>query len=169
MDIRQVSDDLCANIQRSLELVNALSEISKDKETFVKNGDIEGLRAVTEKEEDMLAELGRVEKDRKRKADDLSQAIGLFNNDAPLKDIIDNIPDQKIRDRLAGLRISLLDAITGLAARNEMLSELIGMRMQYTDYMLNLLYTPQKKNHGYDVMGGRKDEAGRFNMIDINI
>lgn len=163
------SEDLCVNIEKAASLVNQLTEISLEKEAFLTAGDIEGLRRSTEAEEEIIAALSRLEKDRKICADALSQAIGLFNRDIKLTDIIENIADSAIKARLTDLRSSFLDAADKLAAQNDKLGQLLQMQIGFTDYMINLLYVPKKRNHTYDPQGSRRDEPDGRSLMDLHI
>lgn len=167
--VQHTSDELCAAMQKALDLINELVDISKAKERYLTAGDIESLRTATEKEEDIMVALGRVEKDRILKADALSQAIGLFNTNLTLKDIIGQIPDNTVQERLSGLRKGLLESADRLSASHELLTELLGLQMSYTDYMLNMIYTPKSKNLTYDIQGSRNDDSGSLSRFDLHI
>lgn len=166
---RIASEDLCANMSASLGLIGALTDISKEKEAFLTAGDVEGLRSATEKEEEIIASLNRTEKDRKIYADALSQAIGLFNKDITLKDIIENISDSTMRERLADLRNKLIDASSHLSQINDKLAQLLQLQIGLTDYMINLLYIPKSKNNSYDLQGARRDDTNNRSLLDLHI
>ncbi len=167
--VQIASEDLCANISTALGLIGALTEISDKKEAFLTAGDIEGLRDASEKEEEIIAALNRTEKDRKIVADALSQAIGLFNKDIKLKDIIENITDSKMRERLTDLRTKLIDAADHLSVMNDKLGQLLQMQIGFTDYMINLIYIPKTKSHSYDIQGSRRDETNDLSLLDLHI
>lgn len=167
--VQIASEELCANISKALNLILELTAISHEKETFLTGGDIEGLRSVTEKEEEIVATLNRTEKDRKKCADALSQAIGLFNRDITLQDIIENISDKAMKARMTDLRDKLLRAADDLSRLNDKLAQLLQMQIGFTDYMINLLYVPKRRNHAYDIQGSRKDESSDLSLLDLHI
>ena len=167
--VQIASEELCANITKALDLIGELTEIAKEKEAHLEAGDIEGLRSATEKEEEIVAALNKTEKDRKNCADALSQAIGLFEGEITLKDIIEMLSESTMRERLSELRNRLLDAAVNLSHLNDRLGQKLQLRIGFTDYMINLLYVPRKRNHSYGVQGGRKDEAGNMNLLDLHI
>ncbi len=167
--VQVASEDLCANIAKALDYIGELTEMSKEKEAFLTAGDIEGLKSATEKEEEIIAALNRTEKDRKICADALSQAIGLFNSDITLKDIIEKLDDGAVKERLTDLRIRLLGAADNLSRLNDGLGQLLQLQIGFTDYMINLLYIPKKRNHSYDIQGVRQDETTDLSLLDLHI
>jgi flagellar biosynthesis/type III secretory pathway chaperone len=167
--VQIASEELCANIGKALGLIGELTEISKEKEALLTAGDIEGLRSAAEKEEEIITALNRTEKDRKNFADALSQAIGVSNNEVTLSEIIERITDRSIKERLSDLRHKLLDAAENLSQLNDKLGQLLQLQIGFTDYMINLLYVPKKRNHSYDVQGSKKDEANDLSLFDLHI
>lgn len=163
------TEELFVIMLKSLELLRGLTELSKEKETFLTVGDIESLRAATEKEEELIAAMALTEKNRKVKADALSQAIGLFDKDVKFRDIIENIGDPLLQKRLTEIQNKLTESVNTLSMQNEKLNELLQMQVNYTDYMLHLLYTPKSRNHTYNVQGARKDDAADLSMLDLHI
>jgi flagellar biosynthesis/type III secretory pathway chaperone len=163
------SEELCAHITKALGLLGELTAISEEKEAFLTAGDIEGLRNVTEKEEEIIAALNRTEKDRKICADALSQAIGLFHNDATLQDIIAGLPDSAMKERLTDLKEKLVGAADNLSRLNAKLAQLLQVQIGFTDYMINLMYVPKRKNHSYDIQGARQDETSDLSLLDLHI
>ena len=166
--VQIASEELCANITKALELIGELTEISKEKEAYLEAGDIGGLRSATEKEEEIVAALNKTEKDRKKCADALSQAIGLFENGTTLKDIVEKLSESAMKERLSELRNKLLDAAENLSRLNDRLGQKLQLRIDFTDYMINLLYVPRKRNHSYNGQE-QKDETGGLNLLDLHI
>ena len=166
---RIASEDLCANISAALDFIGALTDLSNEKEAYLTAGDIEGLRSATEKEEEIIAALSKTEKDRKICADALSQAIGLFNRDATLKDIIEHITDSIMKEHLSDLRNQLISAADNLSQLNDKLGQLLQLQIGFTDYMINLLYIPKSKNNSYNIQGARKDETSDRSLLDLHI
>jgi flagellar biosynthesis/type III secretory pathway chaperone len=167
--LRTASDELCLRLSMSLELVCALMALAREKETYLTTGDIENLRTATEKEEELVADLGKLEKDRELYAGALSNAIGFFGKGQSLAELIDGIPDSEMRRRLTTLRSQLKDAITTLTSQNEKLRQLLALQIGYTEYMLNLIYIPKSKNNTYDVQGSRTDNASQLSLFDLHV
>ena len=167
--VRTASDALCLSLSASLELVGELTAISLEKETYLTSGDVEGLRAATEREEELLADLGKLEKDREIYAGALSDAIGFFGSGQNLSELIEGIRDAELKERLAGLGGRLKDAVGALTAQNEKLRQLLSLQIGYTEYMLNMICTPKNNNSTYDVQGSRTDTSNRESLFDLHV
>ena len=163
------SDELCRNLTMSLELVGTLTEISREKEKHLSSGDIESLRAATDKEEELIADLGKLEKDRELYAGALSDAIGFFGNGLSLAELIEGIREAEFRNRLTDLRGRIKDAVNALIAQNDKVRQLIVFQLDLTEYMLNLIYSPKSINQTYGVQGSRMDEEGRTSLFDLHV
>lgn len=167
--VQVASEELCAHITKALGHIGELTAIAGEKEALLTAGDIEGLRSATEKEEEIIAALNQTEKDRKISADALSQALGLFNSDITLKDIIGKLTDGIMKERLSNLRSGLIGAADNLSRLNDNLGQLLQLQIGFADYMINLLYVPKKRNHSYDIQGSRKEEANDLSLLDLHI
>ena len=163
------SGDLCEKLSMSLGLVSALTVLSMEKETHLNTGDIEQLRAATEKEEELVADLGKLEKDREICAGALAKAIGVFDKSCNLSGLIEGITDAAIRQRLNDLKIGLNEAVNALTYQNDKVRQLLAQQIDYTHYMLNLIYVPKSKNHTYDLMGSRMDNVGEKSYLDFHV
>lgn len=168
-DVALASEELLAVMHKSLGLLRELVELSKEKEAYLTSSDIEGLRSATEKEEEIIAALALTENDRMFKADALSQAIGFFDKDVKLKDIIDHVGDPLLRERLTEIRNELTESVNVLSAQNEKLKQLLMLQIDVTDYMLRLLYTSKSRNQSYDVQGSRKEVSNELSMLDLHV
>lgn len=167
--VKLASDDLCANMTTALNLINELTELSKLKETHLIAGDIEELRSLTEKEEELIAALGINETSRKLCAETLSKSVGLFGEDVSLGDIVEKIDVEATRALILNLRDTLISSMKTLFVRNEKLGELLQLQIGYTDYMLNFLYIPKSKNNAYDLQGNRKNENNNLSLLDFHV
>jgi flagellar biosynthesis/type III secretory pathway chaperone len=166
---RLLTDELCLNLTRTLELLSTLSSVSVDKEAYLTSGDVEKLRAATEKEEELLADLGKLEKDRDNCAGALSKVIGIFDKNAPLSSLIERLTDPEIKKKLTGLRKSLNEAVIKLTERNGKLSQLLSLQISYTEYMLNLIYIPKTKGRSYGIQGARQDVSNDLSLFDVHV
>ena len=167
--VRAASDELCLKLAGALELIGTLTALSREKETYLTTGDIENLRAATEKEEELIADLGKLERDRDICTGALSRAIGVFDKSPALSELADRIADPAVRRRLMTLKDALNKAVSALTAQNEKLGELLALQIDYTSYMLNLFYMPKSKGQTYDIQGSRNDGNGSLSFLDLHV
>jgi flagellar biosynthesis/type III secretory pathway chaperone len=162
-------NDLSRSMEKALELLGLLTELSGRKSGCLTAGDIEGLRSAMENEEEIIAALNDTEKDRMIKADALSQAIGLFTKNAPLKALVEALPDRAAGEKLRQLGERLGAAMAALSDKNGKLKELLQLQINCNDYMLNMLVIPKHKGNAYDVRGSRRDDAAGRGFLDVHI
>ncbi|MEL4106748.1 flagellar protein FlgN [Oscillospiraceae bacterium WX1] len=168
-ELSQIAETLLDGMAGSYDLLCQLQEIAAEKETCLTTGDIEGLRRVTEQEEELLQVLNHEEKERAKNAEALSQAVGVFDKNTRLKEIVEKIEDTALRSRLDKARERLVEAISVLTSRNDRLEALLQQQIGYTDFMLNLLIRPQKTTHTYDGQGSRQEESGSLGLLDFHV
>jgi len=166
--VKHASEALCLNLAGILDTINTLAALSAEKEAYVISGDIENLRAATEKEEELLADLGKLEKDRENIAGALSKAIGIFSKSVTLSSLIERIEDPGVQEKLSGLKDRLGEAVGALNAKNDRLKELLRLQMGYTEYMLNMIVVPRSKGRTYDPQGASQD-AVNISLLDVRV
>ncbi len=156
-------------MDKQLELLGLLSEISDRKAACLTASDIEGLRDAMEKEEELIVALNEAENERIAKADALSQAIGLFSKNVRLKELIAAITDTDAAQMLGRRGERLNAAVAELAEKNNRLSELLQLQIDRNDYMLNMLFAPKSKNNAYNVRGTRRDNHDNRGFLDVHV
>ncbi len=166
--VRIATAELCLNMSKTLDLLSALTEISKEKETFLAADNIEQLRAATDREEEFIAELGQAERDRDICTGALSKAIGFMGKDVKLGELIAGIKDIEIRRQLTSQRSVLTAAMNTLTAQNEKLNQLLALQINYTEYMINIMYVPKSRSNSYDIQGSRRDMTNQMSLYDLH-
>ena len=167
--VRLASEELSTKLAASLEFVRALLSLSREKEAGLQAGDIERLRAATDKEEELITDLKRLDRDREICAGALAKAIGFFGSGHSLSELIAGIGDNPAGGRLDELKNELNEAMATLSSQNEKLRQLLALQIGYTQYMLNLIYIPRSRNNTYGNQGGRMDDASRLSLFDLHV
>jgi flagellar biosynthesis/type III secretory pathway chaperone len=167
--VKNASEELLLNMTGVLELIEELLNLSKQKASLLTAGDAEGLNTAVIKEEDIILSLHELENDRKTKADALAKTVGIFDKNITLKEIVSKIEDEHDRKGLSEVREKLQEAISRLSEQNAKLKELLEIQIGLTDYTLNMLYIPKRRNHSYDKTGGRSEDTGELSLMDIRI
>jgi flagellar biosynthesis/type III secretory pathway chaperone len=167
--VESASEDLCLSMEKALELIGRLTETADNKAGCLTAGDIEGLRVAMEDEEELIAALDQIEKDRMIKADALSQAIGLFSQNIRLSELEKAIPDRLLGERLHQLGERLTSAVTVLTEKNGTLKELLQLQIGCNEYLINMLVAPKEKNNAYNFNGSRKENQTDRGFLDVHI
>ncbi len=163
------ADDLLSTLLKTKALLASLSGLAEEKAAALQAEDIAGLNGLLEKEEDVILALGENEAERQAKARALAQAAGLSGEKPSLGQIIEAMAEPGCREGLAEARIGLTEETARLIRWNTRVKELLQTKINYTDYMINLLYTPADNGFSYDMQGNKEEENGESALLDFRI
>ena len=166
--VNQASESLLRSLTDELDLVCVMQKLAGDKEACLVSGDVNRLNHLLEQEEELVSALNNQEDKRKAGADSLASALGISGQNLTLKAMISLIADPGIQRKLSVARQRLNDAIEQLGVINARLKELLKVKLDYTDMMINLIFTPKKKNNTYNNFGGRTDETDSLYLLDYH-
>ena len=165
-DVVKASDDLMDTLHRAQILTHKLLEFSKAKEAALKSDDVGGLNELLVGEEDLVAAVHENEKEREFRSDALAAAVGVKKENTRLREIINLVAYPSCRTKLEQARNELMEELARLTQQNAKVKEILQYKVNYTDFMLNLLYVPQKKVFSYNVQGDKEDGFGSQNLLD---
>lgn len=165
-DVVKASDDLMDTLHRAQILTHKLLEFSKAKEAALKSDDVGGLNELLVGEEDLIAAVHENDKERESRSDALAEAVGVKKENARLKDIVELVAVPSCREKLEIARSELDEDLSRLMQQNARVKGILQYKINYADFMLNLLYVPQKKVFSYNVQGDKEDGFGSQNLLD---
>lgn len=164
-DVRKASDELLGTLRRANELLEKLLEFSVNKEAVLKSDDIGALNELLVKEEDILAAFKENEDERKRIAQTLA-AAGAPGMPMKLRDIAASAVNPPDREKIEGLRTALTEKLGQLMHQNDKVGELLQYKVNYTNFMINVLCVPESNLLSYNGQGGRENKTGGLNLFD---
>lgn len=168
-DVLGTADDLLSTLLETKALLESLSVFAEEKAAALQAEDIAGLDGLLEKEEDVLLALGENEAERQAKALALARAADLAGADPSLEQIIEAVAEPERRAGLARARIGLTEETARLIRWNTRVRELLQTKINYTDYMINLLYTPADNGLSYDMQGNKEEESAESALLDFRV
>jgi len=161
---------LTAALSASLAKIDQLVELVKKKEEMIRADNIEGLKEVLEQEEEMMSSVREMDLLREQKSKELARALDLKDEDAPLGDLIAALGDTPQAANLSRLRDSLRGSLAVLDNCNTRVRQLLELKKEYTDYMLNLLRSPERRSGTYSQTGQPEDDGdGGRRLVDIHV
>jgi flagellar biosynthesis/type III secretory pathway chaperone len=166
--IVNTSQAMLLTMSQVLGLLRTLMESANQKEALISADDVEGLEEFLVEEAETACTLKQKEKELKYRAEDLRHAAGITNKAAQLKEICGLVSDIACRDRLTAARDELAEAVEQLNRQNAKLKELLKYRIGYTDFMLNLLHSPQSGLRSYNVQGIKDEGFGSYSLLDYH-
>ncbi|MEW5767372.1 MAG: flagellar protein FlgN [bacterium] len=149
-------DKLEGIIKLEKELYQDLFDLSLSKQQAILNRDIHKLSQMVKKEEELVAEMGKVEKDRLDILASLAKLWRLSTGKLTLKKIIELAPSSHT-ERLKRMGDSLLSTIMELAALNKVNERLIEDSLALTRLLLKTIVEGNAVVYGHQ---GEKKERG---------
>lgn len=168
-NILKATDDLVVVLNRTGELIELLLESSNQKEEFLKSDEVVELNDLLSIEEDFVSALSQNEQDRIMSSEALAAALEIANKDASLKDLCEALNDPSCKSKLGTAREELAEKTQRLMQQNAKVRELLQLKLNFTNYMINLLYIPQSNMVSYNVQGDKEDEGGKMNLMDVRV
>ena len=126
-------------LQNQSALYAELLEAAYQKKSFVINNDIDAIRRVTARENNLIGKLQRIEKQRQALASDIAGRLNIPLDGLTLAALTERINDESARERLTSLRIRLRGYLNELKTLNEQNRALINQNLEYIDFTMNLL------------------------------
>lgn len=145
--------DLGNILQKELEVLRKLKELSYEKTDMIINSKIEELEETTKEEEALVNELGLLESEREKLLDTWGVAT-----DTSISHIIDKIPEDN--KELISIKDRMTEEAEELNTRNRLNNDLIRENLEWIDFNMNLI-TNVHSQPGY----GRKPNEGSGNII----
>jgi flagellar biosynthesis/type III secretory pathway chaperone len=163
----EASRALLQVMEETLDIVEKLIQSACEKESLLLAADVEGLGELLEREEELVFALQEKEKERTEKTRILAGALGLSES-PKLKDIVSRIDDGECSRRLKETGDRLSGALDNLASANSKVRELLHQRIDYTDFMLNLLLNPKSRIHAYDIQGNIGEDGQGPSLLEYH-
>ncbi|WP_243356010.1 flagellar protein FlgN [Bacillus litorisediminis] len=151
---------LQSQLEKLLQLHQEVLLLSQQKTEVVKKGDMENLQQILKKEQKLILELDRAEKERQAAA----QVIVPSAEKPTIENCLPQL-SQEQQEKLIGLRDKLKEVIAQIELQNNLNYELIQQSLQFIHVSLNL-FRPKEESINYSPPKGQKPKvtvpAGMF-------
>jgi len=125
-------EELIVILERELEVLLSLKELTYDKTDIIVSNDIEELEKIIKKEEELINLLANTEEERVNLMD--SWGVG---KDTPLTEVIEKTIEGK--EELMDIGLKLSKALEEIQSRNNTNKQLIYENLEWLDFNMNLL------------------------------
>ncbi len=122
-----------------------LTGLSKEKTPIIIKGDLEGLALITEKEQDVLAVIMQLEKERIQVMKDIATVTNRTKEEIKLPDLIKMMEGRPSeRNKLTELHDALKITLSEMKIINDRNRDLISNSLEMVDFEINLLQSMRK-------------------------
>ena len=131
-------DKLIDLLNQTLEIYQALLELSRKKRAILAKAKPQELEMLTKQEEVLILEAGKLENLRLKHMDELAAALGLSEEKKTLAALI-NCADEETADELQAISEEFAQINEELLELNEINAKLIQQSLEFINYSINIL------------------------------
>ncbi len=145
-----------------------LLELSNKKKIIVVEGKVSELDKIVRFEQNLIFDLGQLEKLREQELQRLNQMLGV-DGKTNVSNIIKHIP-QKLADEFTKLQKDLGNTISELQNVNNINGQLIQQSLDYIEYSVNMVTSTGPSNSVYsDLKGTNKSLDSKKRIFDTKV
>jgi flagellar biosynthesis/type III secretory pathway chaperone len=151
------------NLKSQARIYSELKQLAESKQQALVKNNLRELEAVTVREEQLLMEAARLEKERLLWAEQIAQTMGKPPEKITLSELAERYP------QLQGVKAELENVITNLKEVHELNTELLQQAVKVVNVTFGMLTTPQTGTM-YNRPGHKeKDIPQRVRFLDKSI
>lgn len=148
-------EELITVLEEEDKIYKELVELANQKTPVIVKGDLDGLRAITSKEQGHIEVLNRFEKRRTDVIKDIALVLNQKEEDLTIRTVISLLEGQeKEQKRLSEVHDSLRQTLSNISALNDMNKNLITTSLEMAEFNINLIKSmyqaPELGNYGKD-------------------
>ena len=144
-------------------------ELSKSKKKIIVEGKVAELDKIVKLEQNMIFNIGQLERKREEEVAKLCKALELNSNKVNISELMQVLqPEQK--KRLENVQGRLLEVLSELKAVNDVNGQLLEQSLEYIDYSINLLAGAGMETGSlYEDIGKNKGKKSDKNIFDTKV
>lgn len=154
-------------LNKELSVYKDILEVSTKKTKVIINGAAKELDKITQVEQTMILQIGRLENERENLVDNIKKQLKIEEDDVSISKIIDNLKDE-YKVEIENIRKELLDILNKIKERNELNSMLINDSLEYINFNLNLLANTSAETTYSDKVN-KNNEKANSNLFDAKV
>ncbi len=148
------------NLGRQVQLYRTLHELAGLKKEALLRSSLQELEQITAREERLLLEAARLEKERLLWADEIGQKMGKAAEELTLAELTERFPE------LQGVRAELDQVIGDLQNAHELNSQLIGQALDVIDFTVSMVTRPDDATYAHPKRNGQNPPPTRMHLFD---
>lgn len=144
-------------------------EMSKSKKRIIVEGKVADLDKIVKLEQNMIFNIGQLEKKREEEVAKLCRSLELNRNRINISELMQILqPEQK--KELEDIQSKLRDILSELKSVNDINGQLIEQSLEYIDYSINLVAgTGMETGSLYEDIGKNKSKQNKKNIFDTKV
>jgi flagellar biosynthesis/type III secretory pathway chaperone len=140
--------------------------LSQEKKDDLVKDNIDEIQKITDLENILISQHGRIEKKRVQLMKDIGSVLGVKDDSLDIPALINLMEGQDEQDELKQVRLRIRTALDKLAVANALNASLIENALDYIEYSLNVIRSSAMQEvQTYTVQGGMLKEEG--SLLDM--
>jgi len=147
-----------------IDLHESLLSVSEEKTTRLKENKINDFNHLLKIEQKHVQALEKIEKQRLKEASDLAVSLGL-NNNAPVTEIIDHLPNESDKEVLEEKATTLLAYVVDIKQQEDLNRQLLKQSLQFVQLQMDVMQ-PSVESLTYGNKNAKEDPATKRSVFD---
>lgn len=141
-------------------------EMSKSKKKIITEGKVAELDKIVKLEQNMILNIGQLEKKREEEVSKLCGILGVKNEKITVSEISKYIQEEQKKE-LEKVQSELLEILSELKSVNDINGQLLEQSLEYIDYSINLISGAGMETGSlYEDIGRGKNRSSKKNIFD---
>lgn len=157
-EIKQLNE----NLQQQAALYQEIKDYAQKKQQALLRNDLQEIEATTIREEQLLLEASRLEKERLLWTERAARHLGKAPESITLKELAERFPE------LTDVRAELENVVMSLKEVNELNNQLLKQAMKVTNLTVSIM-TAQPNGSTYNRPGEKESESKTVRFLDRSI
>lgn len=154
--------ELNDNLKRQTALYDELKNFAQLKQQALIKNDLHEIEAITLREEQLIMEAARLEKERLQWAEEIAKLFGKTPEEITLSELSERFPE------LSEVKKELEKVLSGLKEVNELNNQLLQQAIKIVELSLNVISAPVQSNV-YNRPGEKETEHNPLRLIDKSV
>ena len=147
-----------------IDLHESLLSVSEEKTTRLKENKINDFNHLLKIEQKHVQALEKIEKQRLKEASDLAVSLGL-NDNAPVTEIIDHLPNESDKEVLEEKATTLLAYVVDIKQQEDLNRQLLKQSLQFVQLQMDVMQ-PSVESLTYGNKNAKEDPATKRSVFD---
>lgn len=150
-------------------LYKDMLELSKSKKKIIVEGKVAELDKIVKLEQDMIFNIGQLERKREEEVTRLSKILGINGTQLTISELT-KVLQQSLKEELEDIQNKLQQTFSELKTVNDVNGQLIQQSLEYIDYSINLASGAGMETGSlYEDIGRNKSKQSKKNIFDTKV
>lgn len=154
-------------LDKEAAIYEALLKLSREKTDLIVQGKVTELESITKVEQSMILQLARLEENREKLVEKLSEELGMDTENITVSELERVLPKDQSED-LAECQNKLTGIFKDLKNSNDLNARLIKNSLDYIDFSVNILSNAGSSGDLYG-KSGQSNDPGKRNLFDVKL